>query len=172
MRQSSRWVVLVVMCVGYFLVLLDVTIVNVALPSMGSDLGASVSGLQWVVDGYAIALASLMLAGGSVGDLHSRRRVVLSGLAVFGLASVACGLAPSTGALVAARAVQGVGAALLLPGTLAVIVNAFPQKGEQARAIGIWAGIGSVALPAGPLLGGALVQGRGSARGCRWPVGC
>jgi MFS transporter, DHA2 family, methylenomycin A resistance protein len=161
MTRSSRWVVLVVMCVGYFLVLLDVTIVNVALPSIGSDLGASVSGLQWVVDGYAIALASLMLAGGSVGDLHGHKRVVLGGLALFGLASVACGLAPSTGALVAARVVQGAGAALLLPGTLAVIANAFPQKGEQARAIGIWAGIGSVALPAGPLLGGALVQSVG-----------
>jgi DHA2 family methylenomycin A resistance protein-like MFS transporter len=139
MTRSSRWVVLVVMCVGYFLVLLDVTIVNVALPSIGSDLGASVSGLQWVVDGYAIALASLMLAGGSVGDLHGHKRVVLSGLLLFGLASVARGLAPSTGALVAARVVQGVGAALLLPGTLAVIAHAFPQKGEQARAIGTWA---------------------------------
>jgi DHA2 family methylenomycin A resistance protein-like MFS transporter len=161
MTRSSRWVVLVVICAGYFLALLDVTIVNVALPSMGSDLGASVGGLQWVVDGYAIALASLMLAGGSVGDLHGHKRVVLSGLALFGLASIACGLAPSTGALVAARVVQGAGAALLLPGTLAVIAHAFPQKGEQARAIGIWAGIGSVALPAGPLLGGALVQGVG-----------
>jgi DHA2 family methylenomycin A resistance protein-like MFS transporter len=161
MTRSSRWVVLVAMCVGYFLVLLDVTIVNVALPSMGSDLGASVSGLQWVVDGYAIALASLMLAGGSIGDLRGHKRVVLGGLALFGLASIACGLAPSTGALVGARVVQGAGAALLLPGTLAVIAHAFPQKGEHARAIGIWAGIGSVALPAGPLLGGALVQGVG-----------
>jgi MFS transporter, DHA2 family, methylenomycin A resistance protein len=161
MAKSSRWVVLVVMCVGYFLVLLDVTIVNVALPSIGSGLGASVSGLQWVVDGYAIALASLMLAGGIVGDLHGHKRVVLTGLAIFGVASVGCGLAPNTAVLVGFRAVQGIGAALLLPGTLAVITNAFPERGDRARAIGVWAGIGSVALPAGPLLGGALVEAVG-----------
>jgi DHA2 family methylenomycin A resistance protein-like MFS transporter len=161
MTPSSRSVVLIVMCVGYFLVLLDVTIVNVALPSIGSDLGAGVSGLQWVVDGYAIALASLMLAGGTIGDLHGHKRVVLTGLATFGIASVGCGLAPGVGSLVGFRVLQGAGAALLLPGTLAVITNAFPGRGEQARAIGIWAGIGSVALAAGPLLGGALVQGVG-----------
>src|SRR5919206_5067801 len=114
---SSRGVVLVVMCVGYFLVLLDVTIVNVALPSIGSDLGASVSGLQWVVDGYAIVLASLMLAGGSVGDLHGHKRVVLWGFACFGAGSLACGVAPSIGVLVAARVLPGVGAGCLAPGT-------------------------------------------------------
>ena len=160
-RTASRGVVLVVMCVGYFLVLLDVTIVNVALPSIGSGLGASVSGLQWVVDGYAIALASLMLAGGTIGDLHGHKRVVLSGLAIFGVASIGCALASDTAVLVGFRVVQGIGAALLLPGTLAVIANAFPERRERARAIGVWAGIGSVALPAGPLLGGALVQGIG-----------
>jgi MFS transporter, DHA2 family, methylenomycin A resistance protein len=123
MTRSSRWVVLVVMCVGYFLVLLDVTIVNVALPSIGSDLGASVSGLQWVVDGYAIALASLMLAGGSVGDLHGHKRVVLSGLALFGLASIACGLAPSTGALVVSglHAVALITVALYLAASVATL---------------------------------------------------
>jgi DHA2 family methylenomycin A resistance protein-like MFS transporter len=160
-RSSSRWVVLVVMCVGYFLVLLDVTIVSVALPTIGASLRAGVSGLQWVVDGYAIALASLMLAGGTIGDLHGHKRVVLTGLALFGVASVGCGVAPGTAVLVAARVVQGVGAALLLPGTLAVIANAFPERRERARAIGVWAGIGSAALPAGPLLGGALVDGIG-----------
>jgi DHA2 family methylenomycin A resistance protein-like MFS transporter len=160
-RASTRGVVLVVMCVGYFLVLLDVTVVNVALPSIGKDLGAGVGGLQWVVDGYAIALASLMLAGGTIGDLHGHKRVVLTGLAIFGVASLGCGLAPSAAVLVGFRVLQGVGAALLLPGTLAVIAHAFPERGEQARAIGIWAGIGSMALPAGPLLGGALVDGIG-----------
>jgi DHA2 family methylenomycin A resistance protein-like MFS transporter len=144
------------MCVGYFLVLLDVTIVNVALPSIASDLDTGVASLQWVVNGYAIALASLMLAGGTTGDLHGHRRVVLAGLCVFGAASLACGAAPSAGALIAARAVQGVGAALLLPGTLAIVTRAFPEAGEQARAIGVWASIGSLALPAGPLLGGVL----------------
>jgi MFS transporter, DHA2 family, methylenomycin A resistance protein len=160
-RTSTRGVVLVVMCVGYFLVLLDVTVVNVALPSIGKDLGTGVGGLQWVVDGYAIALASLMLAGGTVGDLHGHKRVVLTGLATFGVASLGCALAPSAAVLVGFRVLQGVGAALLLPGTLAVIAHAFPERGEQARAIGIWAGIGSMALPAGPLLGGALVDGIG-----------
>jgi len=154
-------VVLTVMCVGYFLVLLDVTIVNVALPQIGAGLGSSVSGLQWVVDGYALVLAALLLSGGTIGDLRGHKPVVLAGMAVFALASLACGLAPSTGALVAARAAQGLGAALLLPGTLAIISRAFPERGVQARAIGIWAGVGAVALPAGPLLGGLLVQGLG-----------
>jgi DHA2 family methylenomycin A resistance protein-like MFS transporter len=149
------------MCVGYFLVLLDVTIVNVALPSIASGLGADVGSLQWVVDGYAIALASLMLAGGSTGDLHGHRRIVLLGLCLFGAASLACGVAPGAGALIAARAVQGAGAALLLPGTLAIVTHAFPEAGEQARAIGVWASIGSLALPAGPLLGGALTAAFG-----------
>jgi MFS transporter, DHA2 family, methylenomycin A resistance protein len=149
------------MCVGYFLVLLDVTIVNVALPSIASGLGAGVASLQWVVDGYAIALASLMLAGGSVGDLHGHRRVVLAGLCLFGAASLLCGAAPGAGTLIAARVVQGAGAALLLPGTLAIVTHAYPEAGEQARAIGVWAGIGSLALPAGPVLGGALTAAFG-----------
>ena len=159
--QRSPWLVLVVMCVGYFLVLLDVTIVNVALPKIGSGLHANVSALQWVVDGYALALASLMLAGGTVGDLSGHKRIVLSGLIVFGLGSVGCGLAPGAGVLVGARIAQGVGAAMLLPGTLAIISHAFPDGPEQAKAIGVWAGIGSLALPAGPLLGGALIAAFG-----------
>lgn len=146
------------MCVGYFLVLLDVTIVNVALPKIAVGLHANVSDLQWVIDGYAIALASLMLGGGAVGDLYGHKRVVLTGLSIFGLASLGCALAPSSSALVGFRVIQGVGAALMLPGTLAVITNAHPDKPERARAIGLWAAMGSVALPAGPLLGGTLVQ--------------
>jgi DHA2 family methylenomycin A resistance protein-like MFS transporter len=149
---------LIVMCAGYFLVLLDVTVVNVALPDIGDALAAGPAGLQWVVDGYAIAIAGLLLVGGAVGDVHGHRRVVLTGLGIFGTASLACGLAPDPGWLVAARFVQGAGAALLLPGTLAIITGAFPDAGARARAIGIWAGIGSAALPAGPLLGGLLVE--------------
>jgi DHA2 family methylenomycin A resistance protein-like MFS transporter len=149
------------MCVGYFLVLLDVTIVNVGLPRIGSGLRAGVSDLQWVVDGYALALAALMLAGGAVGDLRGHKRIVMSGLVVFGAGSLACGLAPTVAVLVAARAVQGLGAAMLLPGTLATISHAFPQGPEQTRAIGVWAGIGSLALPAGPLVGGPLISGLG-----------
>lgn len=133
-RQSappSRWLVLIVMCVGYFLVLLDVTVINVALPQIGASLGSSVSGLQWVVDGYALALAALLLTGGTVGDLRGHKPVVLAGLAVFALASLASGLAPSTGALIAARGVQGAGAALLLPGTLAIISRSSPSEASR-----------------------------------------
>jgi MFS transporter, DHA2 family, methylenomycin A resistance protein len=159
--ERNRWAVLVVMCVGYFLVLLDVTIVNVALPGIGTGLHAGVSALQWVVDGYAIALASLMLTAGSLGDLRGHRPVVLGGLTLFGLGSLGCAIAPGSASLIGSRVLQGIGAALLLPGTLAVITHAFPDRREQARAIGVWAGIGSAALPAGPLLGGALVDSVG-----------
>ncbi|HEY1714338.1 MAG TPA: MFS transporter [Solirubrobacteraceae bacterium] len=160
----ARELVLLVMCAGYFLVLLDVTIVNVALPTIGNRLHADVSELQWVLDGYALALGGLMLAGGSVGDLYGHKRIVLCGLALFGLASLGCGVAGSAGVLVAFRVVQGLGAALMLPGTLAVIANAYPVQRDRARAIGVWAGVGSCALPAGPLLGGLLVQ----TAGWRW----
>ncbi len=152
---------LATMCVGMFLVQLDVTVVNVALPDIRAGLGTSLAGQQWVVDAYAVVLASLLLAGGALGDRLGHRRVVLVGLVLFGTASLACGLAPSAGALVGGRAVQGLGAALLLPTTLAVITRAFPGRAEQARAVGIWAGVSALALPAGPLLGGALVSGPG-----------
>jgi DHA2 family methylenomycin A resistance protein-like MFS transporter len=111
-----------------------------------------------VIDGYAVALAALMLGGGTVGDLSGHKRIVLSGFTLFGVASLGCGLAPATGVLVGFRVLQGVGAALMLPGTLAVITSSYPEGRAQARAIGIWASIGSAALPAGPLLGGALTQ--------------
>src|SRR3954468_9529819 len=137
-HAGSPRTVLVVMCAGYFLVLLDVTVVNVALPAIGSGLGTDVGGLQWVVDGYALALASLMLTSGAAGDRYGHKRVVLTGLGVFGAGSLACGLAQSVGVLVAARVVQGVGAALLLPGTLAIIGRAFPDDAARARAIGVW----------------------------------
>src|SRR3954452_18048276 len=159
--MSGRRLILVVMCAGLFLVQLDVSIVNVALPSIRADLGASAAALQWVVDGYAIALASLMLAGGTIGDLHGHRRVVLAAVALFGAASAAAGAAPAEGMLVAARVVQGIGAALLLPGTLAIITHAFPEPGERARAIGVWAAVAGLSLPAGPVLGGLLVAGPG-----------
>jgi len=161
MATMIRSPLLIVMCVGYFLVLLDVTVVNVALPAIGTSLETSPAGLQWVVDGYALALAGLLLLGGTIGDVYGHKRVVLTGLAVFGAASLACGLAPGVWWLVGARFAQGVGAALLLPGTLAIISDEFPDRADHARAIGIWAGVGSAALPAGPLLGGLLVDGLG-----------
>jgi MFS transporter, DHA2 family, methylenomycin A resistance protein len=127
-------------------------------------LHADVPALQWVVDGYAIAIAGLLLAGGALGDRLGHRRVLLLGFGLFGAASLACATAPVVGVLVAARVVQGVGGALLLPSTMAVIADAYPVPAEQARALGTWAAVSSLALPAGPLLGGLLV---GTA-GWRW----
>lgn len=141
-----------------FLVLLDVTVVNVAVPSIASRLQTSTAGIEWVVDGYAVALASLLLAGGALGDRFAHRSVLAAGLIVFGAASAGCALAPATGFLIAARAAQGVGAALLLPGSIAAIADAHPDRASQARALGMWAGVSSLALPAGPLLGGLLVS--------------
>lgn len=152
---------LALLCIGIFLVQLDVTVVNVALPSIRTGLDTSLTGQQWVVAGYMITLAALLLVFGALGDRIGHRRVVLAGLAVFGLASLACGAAPNIELLVTARAVQGIGAALLLPGTLAVITDLYADSGARARAVGIWAGAGALALPSGPLLGGALVSGLG-----------
>jgi MFS transporter, DHA2 family, methylenomycin A resistance protein len=149
------------LCVGIFLVQLDVTVVNVALPSIRVGLDTTLAGQQWVVDGYMVTLAALLLACGALGDRIGHRRVVLAGLAVFGLASLGCGVAPTIELLVVARAVQGIGAALLLPGTLAVITDLYDDSAARARAVGIWAGAGALALPSGPLLGGALVSGFG-----------
>ncbi|GHG26129.1 MULTISPECIES: MFS transporter [Amycolatopsis] len=152
---------LLTMCAGMFLVQLDVTVVNVALPTIGTGLHAGLAAQQWVVDGYAVALAAFLLTGGALGDVFGHRRVVLTGFALFGTASAACGLATTAPLLVAARAGQGVGAALLLPGTLAVITNAYPGHAERARALGVWAGVSALALAAGPVLGGAIVTAVG-----------
>ncbi|MEV5569752.1 MFS transporter [Spirillospora sp. NPDC052269] len=158
---ARRRAALAVVCAGMFLVLLDVTIVNVTLPGIGRALGTGLSGMQGVVDGYAVAIAGLLLGGGALGDRFGHRRMLVAGLVLFGVASLACGLASGPGALIAARALQGAGAAMLLPGSLAAVTRMFPDPAEQARALGMWAAVSSTALPAGPLLGGVLVDGPG-----------
>ncbi|MEP6598085.1 MAG: MFS transporter [Actinomycetota bacterium] len=152
----GRWV-LAAAVLGSGLTLLDVTVVNVALPRLGEDLNASFAGLQWVINGYTLALAALILLGGSLGDRFGRRRVFITGTVWFASASLLCGLAPNTALLVGARILQGVGAALLTPGSLALIQASF-RPGDRARAIGAWSGLGGVAGAIGPLFGGILVE--------------
>ncbi|WP_020664392.1 MFS transporter [Amycolatopsis benzoatilytica] len=142
---------------GSGMAMLDGTIVNVALPRIGEELGASVAGLQWILDGYLLALAALILVAGSLGDRYGRRRVYLVGVVWFGLASGLCAAATSTGMLVAFRVLQGVGGALLTPGSLAILQSSFAHD-DRARAIGAWSGLGGIAAAVGPLLGGLLVQ--------------
>ncbi|HEV7650284.1 MAG TPA: MFS transporter [Actinophytocola sp.] len=163
MAESAREtrILLVTMCAGYFLVLLDVTAMNVAVPRIGAEFAVGGGPLAWVVTGYSVPFAALLLVAGATGDRIGHRPMVRAGLAVFGVASLACALAPGLGWLIAARAMQGAGAALLLPGTLAVIAAAYPDPGARAKAIGLWAAIGGLALPAGPVLCGFLVTATG-----------
>jgi EmrB/QacA subfamily drug resistance transporter len=153
---AGKWV-LAGMVLGSGVVSLDATVVNVALPRLGSDLGADFAGLQWVLNGYTLSLASLILIGGALGDRLGRRRVFVVGVVWFALASLLCGLAPNIGTLVAARMLQGVGGALLTPGSLAIIQASF-HPDDRARAIGAWSGLGGVTTAVGPFLGGYLVD--------------
>jgi EmrB/QacA subfamily drug resistance transporter len=165
LRLSSargRWV-LAATVLGSSMVLLDSTVVNVALPTIGRILGASLGGLQWTVTAYTLTLAALILLGGSLGDRAGRRKVFLIGVVWFALASALCGFAPDIGVLIGARVLQGIGGALLTPGSLAIIQATFASD-DRPRAVGAWSGLGGVAAAVGPVLGGWLVQ----AAGWRW----
>ena len=153
---AGRWVIAAAV-LGSGVATLDSTVVNVALPAIGRDLGANFAGLQWVVTGYTLTLASLLLVGGSLGDRFGRRRTFVWGVTWFAAASALCAVAPGAGVLVAARLLQGVGGALLVPGSLAVISASFCAE-DRGRAVGAWSGLGGIAAAVGPFLGGWLVE--------------
>jgi EmrB/QacA subfamily drug resistance transporter len=156
---AGRWV-LACSVLGSGMALLDGTVVNIALPRIGEDLGATLAALQWTVNGYLLTLAGLILLGGGLGDRYGRRRVFVIGVVWFALASALCGIAQDTGLLIAARALQGVGGALLTPGSLALVQSSFRPE-DRAKAVGAWSGLGGVAGAVGPFLGGYLVDGPG-----------
>ena len=162
--MTRRGIVLALLCAVQFVLVLDVTVVGVALPTIRDDLGFDAAGLQWVVSAYVLAFGGLLLLAGRLADLLGRRRLFVAGIAVFTLGSLACGLAGSAGALVAARALQGAGAALATPAALALVTTTFPEGRERTRALGIWTAAAPVGGATGLLLGGALTQGLG------WPA--
>ncbi len=165
---------LLAVCAGYFMVILDVTVINVAVPVVGRELSASLTGIQWITDGYTLVFAGLLLAAGALGDRLGNRRIFCTGVVVFTVASAGCGLAPNTESLVAARLVEGLGAALIVPGSLALLQQSYPSPADRSRAFGLWGSMAGVAATAGPLVGGLLV----TTVGWRWvffinlPVGC
>src|SRR5436309_6681361 len=143
--DRRKWWVLVAMVFGLFMPMLDNLVVNVALPTIQHKLGAGVSGLQWIIDAYTLTFASFMLTGGALGDLYGRKRFFMTGLVVFTLGSFLCGISNTTGELVAFRFLQGIGSALLLPGSLSIVTATFSGK-ERGAAIGIWAAFSALAL--------------------------
>src|SRR5687768_1843698 len=155
--ENRKWWTLGAVSFGLFMIMLDNTVVNVALPTMQRELDAGLSQLEWIVTGYALMFAALMLTGGKLADHYGRRRVFVIGIAVFTIASLWCGLSDSAGELIAARLVQGAGAALMNPATLGIIAATFPPA-QRGMAIGIWAGVSAMALAVGPLVGGLLTE--------------
>ena len=158
--ENRKWWTLGAVALGLFMIMLDNTVVNVALPTIERDLGARLSELEWIVTGYALTFAALLLTGGKLADRFGRRLVFVAGLAVFSGASLACALAPSAEFLIGARVVQGAGAALMNPATLSIITAAFPPR-QRGTAIGIWVGVSASALAIGPLVGGLLTEHAG-----------
>jgi EmrB/QacA subfamily drug resistance transporter len=155
--ENAKWWTLGAMCFALFMLMLDNTVMNVALPSIQRDLGSSLSGLEWTINGYTLAIAVLLVTGGRLGDIFGRRRMFLTGVTLFALSSMSAGLAAGTGMLIASRIVQGVGAAIMMPATLSIVTHAFPPS-ERGRALGTWAGISALALAIGPVLGGFLTE--------------
>jgi EmrB/QacA subfamily drug resistance transporter len=156
-EENRKWLTLASVSFGLFMIMLDNTVVNVALPSIQRDLDASLSELEWIVTGYALTFASLMLVGGKVADAYGRRLIFVVGIVVFTTASLLCGLATSADMLIGARVLQGAGAALMNPATLSIIAATFPPR-ERGTAIGIWAGTSALALAIGPLVGGLITE--------------
>jgi EmrB/QacA subfamily drug resistance transporter len=161
---ASAGVILLVVCLAQFMVILDVSIVNVALPSMRTGLGFSISGLQWVVNAYTLTFAGFLMLGGRAADLLGRRRVFLAGTALFAVASLACAFASSRGLLIAARGLQGIGGAVISPASLSIITSSLPEGAERNRGLGMWAAMGGLGASSGALLGGLLTQVLG------WPA--
>jgi EmrB/QacA subfamily drug resistance transporter len=155
--ENRKWWTLVAVAVGLFMIMLDNTVVNVALPSIRRDLGISISELEWVVNAYALTFGVLLLTGGKLADLLGRRWIFIAGLVIFTGASLWCGLAGGASSLIAARTVQGIGAALMNPATLSIITATFPPR-QRGTAIGIWAGVSALALAFGPIVGGLLTE--------------
>ncbi len=157
-RNVNRWSAFALLAVAYFMTIVDLTIVNVSLPTIGRDLHFSETGLQWVVTAYALTFGGLLLLGGRAADLLGRRRILMLGLAVFTAASLACGLAASDTFLIGSRAVQGVGGAIMLPAALSIVMNMFEEGADRNKALGIWGGLGAAGATVGLIAGGALTQ--------------